>query len=241
MKIAVLVAPAVHPVTPVPAEADLAALALAQRPPGQLQVWYAGAADDAALADYLARGADNIHSLSLSPTDRPRWARPLQGFDMVLCGARSGGGDGSGLLPYHWPSNWLRPCCRMCWTCPIRPAMAGATGAAQGRARTLQASLPLVASVSPRAATAPGWVTPGCRARFCAKPPLARLWPRWCWNPPVVRVRWWPPARSAAMPACRVPLPGDAKAAGVVVKQGDSVEKAQVVLDYLRQHQLVDF
>ncbi|MCP1292268.1 electron transfer flavoprotein subunit beta, partial [Chromobacterium sp. S0633] len=33
----------------------------------------------------------------------------------------------------------------------------------------------------------------------------------------------------------------DAAAGGRVVKQGDSVEKAQVVLDYLRQHRLVDF
>jgi electron transfer flavoprotein beta subunit len=134
----------------------------------------------------------------------------LQGVDMVLCGARSGGGDGSGLLPYQLAEQLgaallpdvldLSKSDRQWQAVQALP---------KGVRRSLQASLPLVASVNPRAATAPGWSYARLQqGKISAKPPLARLWPRWCWNLPVARARWWPPARSAAMPACRGPLPG---------------------------------
>ncbi|WP_287881571.1 electron transfer flavoprotein subunit beta [Aquitalea sp.] len=248
MKIAVLVSPAVHPVSgrPCAGEADLAALALAQRLPGELQVWYAGAADDAALADYLARGADNIHSLSLSPDSDVLAAlgTVLQGVDMVLCGARAEGGDGSGLLPYQLAEQLgaallpdvldLSKSDRQWQAVQALP---------KGVRRTLKASLPLLASVNPRAATAPGW--------SYARLQQGKIQRKAATGAALAPVVLEPARRARALVAASkvsgharmqgAIAGGDGKAAGVVVKQGDSVEKAQVVLDYLRQHQLVDF
>ena len=248
MKIAVLIAPAVHPVSgrPCAGEADLAALALAQRLPGELQVWYAGAADDAALADYLARGADNIHSLSLSPDSDVLAAlcSVLQGVDMVLCGARSGGGDGSGLLPYQLAEQLGRA---------LLPDVLDLSKSDQqwqalqalpkGVRRTLAAKLPLVASVHARAASAVGW--------SYARLQQGKIQRKAATGAALPQVVLEPARRARALVAASkvsgharmqgAIAGGEGKSAGIVVKQGDSVEKAQVVLDYLRQHQLVDF
>ncbi len=248
MKIAVLIAPAVHPVSgrPCAGEADLAALALAQRLPGELQVWYAGAADDAALADYLARGADNIHSLSLSPGSDVLAAlcSVLQGVDMVLCGARAGGGDGSGLLPYQLAEQLGRA---------LLPDVLDLSKSDQqwqalqalpkGVRRTLAAKLPLVASVHARAASAVGW--------SYARLQQGKIQRKAATGAALPQVVLEPARRARALVAASkvsgharmqgAIAGGEGKSAGIVVKQGDSVEKAQVVLDYLRQHQLVDF
>ncbi|RMC95162.1 electron transfer flavoprotein subunit beta [Aquitalea palustris] len=248
MKIAVLVAPAVHPVSgrPCAGEADLAALALAQRLSSQVDVWYAGAADDAALADYLARGADNIHSLSLSPGSDVLAAlcSVLQGVDMVLCGARAGGGDGSGLLPYQLAEQLGRA---------LLPDVLDLSKSDQqwqalqalpkGVRRTLAAKLPLVASVHARAASAVGW--------SYARLQQGKIQRKAATGAALPQVVLEPARRARALVAASkvsgharmqgAIAGGEGKSAGIVVKQGDSVEKAQVVLDYLRQHQLVDF
>lgn len=248
MKIAVLIAPAVHPVSgrPCAGEADLAALALAQRLSSQVDVWYAGAADDAALADYLARGATHIHTLALAAGREvlSPLAEALQDYAMVLCGARAAGGDGSGLLPYQLAEQLGRA---------LLPDVLDLSKSDQqwqalqalpkGVRRTLAAKLPLVASVHARAASAVGW--------SYARLQQGKIQRKAATGAALPQVVLEPARRARALVAASkvsgharmqgAIAGGEGKSAGIVVKQGDSVEKAQVVLDYLRQHQLVDF
>lgn len=248
MKIAVLVAPAVHPVSgrPCAGEADLAALALAQRLSSQVDVWYAGAAADAALADYLARGAGSIHTLTLAAGCEVLDAlgEALQDYAMVLCGARAGGGDGSGLLPYQLAEQLNRA---------LLPDVLDLSKSDQqwqalqalpkGVRRTLAAKLPLVASVNARAASAVGW--------SYARLQQGKIHRKAATGAALPQVMLEAARRARALVAASkvsgharmqgAIAGGEGRPAGIVVKQGDSVEKAQVVLDYLRQHQLVDF
>ncbi|WP_028536533.1 hypothetical protein [Paludibacterium yongneupense] len=249
-RIAVLVSPAVHPVSgrACAGAADLAALALGQAlvASGAPDVFYAGAAPDSALADYLAHGCRRLLVLRHEPDQdvSASLAAAVRPYDLVICGIRSGGGMSSGLLPYQLAELLGRP---------LLPGLAelsldsgtvrGAQSLPQGEQRLLEAGFPVLASVHPRAATARPWrfaglaqgrieVTPatGCGLTECAFEPERRALP--------LRAARAERGHERMLQAIAA---GDGQAAGLVVNQGDSVEKAQVVLDYLRHHQLVDY
>ncbi|MBN3006502.1 electron transfer flavoprotein subunit beta [Chromobacterium alkanivorans] len=244
-KTAVLVAPAAHPVSgrPCAGAGDLAALALARRLGRAFVVLHAGAADKDALADYLAQGAAAITVLDL-PADSdptPALIAALGGFELILCGERSGGGEASALLPYLLAEGLDRP---------LLPGVLELSeadgewralqGLAKGRRRRLAAQAPLLASVKPDGAE-PRWSWAGLqrgvltrRTAAGAPMPAPRL-------EPARRARALAAQRGSGLERLLGAIAGEAAGGGRVVKQGDSVEKAQAVLDYLRQHQLVDF
>ncbi|KMN83811.1 hypothetical protein VK98_01250 [Chromobacterium sp. LK11] len=244
-KTAVLVAPAAHPVSgrPCAGAGDLAALALARRLGRAFVVLHAGAADKDALADYLAQGAAAITVLDL-PADSdptPALIAALGGFELILCGERSGGGEASALLPYLLAEGLDRP---------LLPGVLELSeadgewralqGLAKGRRRRLAAQAPLLASVRPDGAE-PRWSWAGLqrgvltrRTAAGAPMPAPRL-------EPARRARALAAQRGSGLERLLGAIAGEAGGGGRVVKQGDSVEKAQAVLDYLRQHQLVDF
>jgi electron transfer flavoprotein beta subunit len=250
LRIAVLVAPAVHPVSgrPCAGKADSAALALAKSLDGEVSVFYAGTADDAALGDYLAQGAGQIEVLATGEGAEVAslLAIRLSNFDLVLCGARSGGGEGSAMLPYALAEALGRPLLPdVLSLAPQQGGMRAVQFLPKGQRRQLLSNFPLVATVHERAATPLPYsfarkvegkvlrspAMGGARdeqIRYEAGDRLAR--------PLVAQSRASGHERMLGAIAA-----DDGKATGQVVKQGDSVEKAQFVLDYLRQHQLIDF
>lgn len=248
--IAVLLSPALHPVSarPCAGAADLAALALGLRLAGAEgpDAFYAGAAADTALTDYLACGCRRLHLLRL-PAEQDvveALAGAVRGYDLVLCGTRSGGGMASGLLPYLLAEALGRPL--LPGLSALERSVAGVSGTQalpQGELRRVEAAWPVLASVAPRASAPLPWRFAGLsEGRILSRPASGR-------GLPAVAVE--PERRAVPLAAARADgghermlqaiAAGDAKKAGRVVNQGDSVEKAQVVLDYLRHHRLVDY
>ncbi len=255
LKIAVLVSPARHPVSGVPLRSagDAAALelGLTLAPPERLTVLCAGMVSAESLRDYLGLGACAIEVLTVSDGADVAGAlvARLQGFDVVLCGARSDGQAASGMLPYLLAEGLFMP-------------LVGDVLEAQLSARTLTVRQFLPKGMRRRlAVTLPALLTLHARAPQTRQFAYARA--------TVGRVNY---VASAALggaspaplwqiePATRRPRPlkakvlqtghsrmigaigGDSSArAGQVLKDGSAEQKASAVLAYLRQHRLVDF
>jgi electron transfer flavoprotein beta subunit len=250
LKVAVLVAPAIHPVSkrPCAGKADSAALALGlQLAPSNLQVFYAGTADDAALGDYLAQGAGKIEVLATAEGAEiaSLLAIRLSGFDIILCGARSSGGEGSALLPYALAEELNRPLLpEVLSLTPERGGVKALQFLPKGQRRTLSVSGPVLATVHERAAAPrPYAFARRVEGQVVRSPMMGGARQLWKYEPADRRAR---PLVAASRASGHERMLGaiaadDGKTTGMVVKQGDSVEKAQVVLEYLRQHQLIDF
>ncbi|MEQ6290943.1 electron transfer flavoprotein subunit beta [Vogesella sp. GCM10023246] len=252
LKVAVLLAPGTHPVSgrPCAAAADSAALALAMKlvpSPQHLLVLYAGDADDSALAPYLAQGVSCVNVLpAVAGADVSRvLARQLQDVDLVLCGRRAGGGQGSAMLPYLLAEELEAPL--------LPDALQLKVGNGQveveqylpkGQRRQLAAALPAIVSVHERASAPLPYAHARLQQGQIRHLSPANLAPGVCHLEPANRRARPLVAASKASGHERMlgAIASDgAKAGGVVVKQGDPVEKAQVLLDYLRDHHLVDF
>ncbi|EEG10008.1 electron transfer flavoprotein subunit beta [Pseudogulbenkiania ferrooxidans] len=252
LKVAVLVAPAIHPVSgrPCTHPADSAALALGLKLAGsseRLTVLYAGAAADEALAGYLAQGASCVTVLPTAEDAdiAPLLAAQIADAELVLCGTRAGGGQGSALLPYQLAEELEAPLLPDALSVAIK---GGSVEIEQflpkGQRRSLAAALPVVVTVHERAVPA----LPYSHARKEAGKvrrlmPVAAKAAEWRYEPAGRRAR---PLVAASRASGHERMLGaiaadDGKTTGLVVKQGDPVEKAQVLLDYLRDHQLVDF
>jgi electron transfer flavoprotein beta subunit len=105
-QIAVLVSCSKHPVSGVPRHHHNDSLALqlglnlANKHGATLQVLHAGDADNPALQDYLALGASQIDVISMTGNILEKLAAQLQNVDLILTGTRAENAEDSGLLPY---------------------------------------------------------------------------------------------------------------------------------------------
>lgn len=255
LKIAVLVSTARHPVSnaPVKSGSDAAALEIgcSLAPAGRLTVLSAGMAGKEALEDYLGLGAEAIEVLTVASADDvlPALLARLKGFDLVLCGMRSDGQAASGMLPYVLAEGLGVPV--------VGDVLeATATGRTltvrqflpKGMRRRLEVSLPAVLAVHPRAPATRQYAYARARAgrvTYVAgaignRAPGAQAWQ---FEPATRRPR---PlkAKLAQSGHSRMmgAIGGDGGArGGQVVKTGSAEQKAQVLLDYLREHRLIDF
>lgn len=253
-RIAVLVSTARHPISaqPVKSGSDAAAfeLACSLAPPGRLTVLSAGMAGRESLDDYLGLGVEAIEVLTVAAHEDvlPALLARLKGFDLVLCGMRSDGQSASGMLPYLLAEGL---------GVPLVGDVLEATGAdrtltvrqflPKGMRRRLEVSLPAVLAVHPRAPQTrqyayararAGRVTYVAGAIGGGHNPMA-----WQVEPATRRPR---PLKAKVVQSGHSrmmgAIGGDAGArGGQVVKQGSAEDKAQVLLDYLREHRLVDF
>ncbi len=253
-RIAVLVSAGVHPVNGAPrysrndASALALGLALAERHAARLDVFHAGDAANPALADYLALGAREVEVLSCGAGDdaAATLAARVQGYDLVLTGTRAEGAGDSGMLPYQVAAALGCPCIGAAVDLDVD---AGRVAVRQflpkGLRRRVDAALPALVAVHPLANAQPryayarlraGSVSP-LRVTPCAAPD-AGSWS----NGPVERK----PVRLAAAEkrsghARMLSATTTESRGGNVVIEGSSVEKAQVMLAYLREHQLIDY
>ena len=254
-KIAVLISPAKHPITarPLRSTSDAAALELALKlaPPDQLTVLSAGLATEADLQAYLGLGATEIQLLSTRPEADilPILQAHLHNYDIIICGARSEGQSASGLLPYllaealHMPliPDVLEADLQH-GTLEVRQFLP------KGIRRRLEVSGPVLLAVHPRAPQtrqfAYARAAAGRLKRIASKEHSVNTTaPAWQFEPATRRPR---PlkAKLAQSGHSRMlgAIGGDGGArGGEVVKQGNAVEKAQVLLAYLREHRLIDF
>lgn len=253
-KIAVLVSPARHPVSgqALRSSSDAAALELAcsLTAPEQLTVLYAGNAGTDELRDYLGLGAPRIEVLRV-PGDTdvvPALLDRLRGFDVVICGARSDGQSASGLLPYLLAEGLNMP---LVGDVLDATSQGGVLSLRQflpkGLRRRLEVTAPVVLAVHPRAPQtrqfAYARAVSGRITESAGKSPAGLTGAAWSFEPVTRRPR---PLKAKVVQSghsrMQGAIGGDSGArGGEVVKQGNAVEKAQVLLTYLREHHLIDF
>lgn len=251
ISVAVLVSAGRHPVSGVPraCRGDAVAVALGRNLAGDaVRVLHAGDPNDQGLKDYLAYGTGCIEVLAVADGRDALGALgvQLQDTDLILTGSRAEQGEGSGLLPYLLARALGRPVIGNILDVQIED---GGVRVRQflpkGKRRAIAAPLPLVLAVHP---LAPAQL-PYAYARRVAgriETVAANLTAGTGASPWVIEDAARRPNRLKAEET----LDGHARMlsfiqspakGGVVAFEGTSVDKAQILLTYLRDHRLVDF
>jgi electron transfer flavoprotein beta subunit len=253
-KIAVLVSVGKHPVSGVArySRNDAAALEIGRQLSSQhaarLDVLHAGDPGNPALEEYLALGAERVEVLTCADNGDavgPLAAR-LKGYDLVLTGTCAEGAFDSGMLPYRLADALHIPLVGTA----VDVTIAGGRATVRqflpkGVRRRVEVALPAVVAVHPLAAVTPRYAYARLRAGSIAPQRVeagadaeAAQWKL----APVTRK----PVRLAAAEkrtghARMLSATTTESRGGSVVIEGTSVEKAQVILDYLREHQLIEY
>ncbi len=250
---AVLISAGRHPLTEAPraAHGDAVAMALGQRLVGNaLRIIHAGAIDEPALKDYLALGAGTIEVVPAPNGDDALGVLTglLKDVDLVLSGTRAESGAGSGLLPYALAKALGRPVVANVLDVEIEGAEARVRQfLPKGQRRGVAVSLPAILAIHPLTQARLGYAyARRLSGRIIAVPPAidgqlgARESP-WTVEPTSRRpVRLTAEEKRPAHERMQAAVVSEAKG-GVVAFEGTSVDKAQVVLNYLRNHRLIDF
>ncbi len=258
MKIAVLVSVGRHPVSGTArysrndAAALTMALALAKAHNATLDVLHAGDPANPALKDYLALGARSVEVLDIAATPELQadaaalLAARLRGYDLVLTGTRAEGAFDSGMLPYRVASALDMPLVGAAVDVTLHDGCAQVRQfMPKGLRRRVEVRLPALIAVHPLANAAPTYAY--ARLREGTIRPVATQATRnsgdlaWTVRPVTAK-----PVRLAAAEkrsghARMLSATTTESRGGSVVIEGSSVEKAQVILAYLREHQLVDY
>jgi electron transfer flavoprotein beta subunit len=252
---AVLISAGRHPFTGAPraCRGDAVALALGQRLVGDaLRIIHAGAIDEPALKDYLALGAGTIEVVA-APNGQDTvnvLSDLLKDVDVVLTGSRAESGAGSGLFPYALAKALGRPMAANVLDVEIEGAEARIRQfLPKGRRRGVAVSLPAILAVHPLTQVGLGYayarrlsgrivaVSPAIDGKLGAG---ARGEPWRVEQTSRRPVRLKAEEKRSAHERMRAAVVSEAKG-GVVAFEGTSVDKAQVVLNYLRNHRLIDF
>ncbi|RKE38940.1 electron transfer flavoprotein beta subunit [Paraburkholderia sp. BL23I1N1] len=262
MKIAVLVSVGRHPVSGTArysrndAAALTIALSLAKTHGATLDVLHAGDPSNPALKEYLALGARTVEVLNVPSSPEmqgdaiaPLAAR-LRGYDLVLTGTRAEGAFDSGMLPYRVASALDMPLVGAAVDLTLRDGCAEVRQfMPKGLRRRVDVQLPALIAVHPMANTAPSYAYARLRegtirpvtTATSESPDATPDHLAWTTRPATAK-----PVRLAAAEkrsghARMLSATTTESRGGSVVIEGSSVEKAQVILAYLREHQLVDY
>ena len=263
MKIAVLVSVGRHPVSGTArysrndAAALTLALSLAKTHGATLDVLHAGDGSNPALSEYLALGARAVEVLEMHGTCASQadaatlLAARLRGYDLVLTGTRAEGAFDSGMLPYRVAHALQMPLVGAAVDLSLRDGCAQVRQfMPKGLRRRVEVQLPALIAVHPLANAAPTYAYARLRegalrvsAAQTATGPHATSPDDLAWT---IRPATAKPVRLAAAEkrsghARMLSATTTESRGGSVVIDGSSVEKAQVILAYLREHQLVDY
>lgn len=258
--IMVLVSTAVHPLSgrPCTSRNDTLALETArQLSGGALRTLHVGDPQDAALPDYLAFGASSVEVLPVAPGDDiiAALAEQVHSAKLVFCGTRAQSGESSGMLPYLLAAALKRPILADVLELQLVGDSAKATQfLPKGRRRTVTVSLPAIIAVHPLATAVPRYayarrvagrietlagLTPDASAT--AHPTSAPRPSPWTLeSADRVPVKLKAPDRRSGH-ARMLAATAAASRGGQVLTEGSDVEKAQAVLAYLREHDLISF
>ena len=249
-RIAVLASIGRNPVSGVarPNRDDLLALEIGRRSGGDVAVYHAGNPADPVLGDYLAYGADSIDVVPVSVGQDPvmALAERLVGFDLILAGSRSEGGEGSGVLPYLLAKRLGRPIVAQALAVTIGDGSAEITQfLPKGRRRCVRVKLPALVVVHPMAPVVPRYAHARKRAGTINSLPAARtidpVSTAWRNEPAVKKPVKFKAAETKAGHSRMLSAIATESKGGTIVRNGTAAEKAQAILAYLREHRLIDF
>lgn len=255
--VAALISASRHPVsgTPRACRGDAVAMALGRSLAGDaLRVVHAGAEQEPSFQDYLALGAGNIEVLPLDPGRDALIALVtyLKDVDLILTGSRAESGAGSGLLPYALAQALGRPIVANVLEARVDY---GATNSLdvqirqflpKGQRRRVACPLPVVLVVH---SLAPAELKYAYSRRLSGRVEAVSemrmvdqvIQPSWTVETVSRRpVRLRAQDKKSGHARMLSAIVSEAKG-GVVAFEGTSVDKAQVMLNYLREHNLVDF
>lgn len=253
-RIGVLVSVGRHPVSGATrySRNDAAALeiglALADKHRAQLAVLHAGDAAEPALAEYLALGAREVEVLACGVGDdagRTLAAR-VKDYDLVLTGTRAEGAYDTGMLPYHVAAALGRPLVGAAVDVDIADGRVTVRQfLPKGLRRRVEAVLPAVVAVHPLATVQPRYAYARRRAGAIRMAPAARFEDAgataWTLGAPERKPVRLATAEKRSGHARMLSATTTESRGGNVVNGGTSVEKAQAILAYLREHQLIDY
>lgn len=229
--------------------ADLAALAAAQTISGsKLRVIHAGDPDEPALKDYCAYGFPEIEVLKVTSEDAviPALVEAVRGVDLVLTGARAEAGEGSGLVPYALAQALNRPLIAQGLSLDIDGDGVHVRQLfAKGGRRDVSVQFPAIVSIDSAAETNLGYAY----ARRVAGRIVARETVAAGFGAPrrvsivakrdqfeVLRAH---DERSGHERMMAATSPRARQ--GRVVTTGTAADKAQIILNYLRDNKLIDY
>src|SRR5437868_5856327 len=253
-RIAVLVSVGRHPVSGTArySRNDAAALEvgrqLAEKHRAQLDVIHAGDPANEALAEYLALGARQVEVLAGRAGDDAAHALAarVDGYDLVLTGTRAEGAYDTGMLPYRVAATLGYPLVGSAVDVTVDGGRAAVRQfLPKGLRRRVDAALPAVVAVHPLANVEPRYAYARLRAgavrTLLTATGAAAHAAAWevgaIERKPVKLVA----AEKRSGHARMLSATTTESRGGNVVNEGSSVEKAQVILAYLREHQLVDY
>jgi electron transfer flavoprotein beta subunit len=221
-------------------------LNLAETATVQMQVLHAGQADSTALADYLALGAPQIEVIETESDIVENLAEHLTNTDLILTGSRAESEQASGLLPYLLSAKLNLPLVANALEIKsLENSLEILQFLPKGKRRLVSVKLPAIVVVHPLAdvdlnyafaqkiageiITLPA-LQPTNASKVEAQFKLENRKP----------IKLKAPEHKSGHERLLAAISSENKG-GTVVNEGNSVEKAQVILNYLREHRLVDF
>lgn len=221
---------------------------LAQAHGARLEVLHAGDPSNLALTDYLALGAPRVDVLTCGDGDDAAalLAERLRDVPLVLTGTRAEGAYDTGMLPYRLADALGYALVDSALDVALKDDRLAVTQfLPKGFRRSVEAALPAVVAVHPQAAATPRYAYARAVAGAIEphridtlREPSADAW------------RIGPVERKPIKLAAAEKRSGHARMltatttesrGGNVVIEGTSVEKAQAILGYLREHRLIDY
>ena len=259
-RIAALVSTAKHPSSGVARHCrnDSLAMAiglnLAKQASAHMQIMHAGKPGNPALADYLALGAMQIDVIETENNIVESLARRLQDTDLILTGSRAESGDASGLLPYLLAEKLNLPLVAHALEVKLVADKAEILQfLPKGKRRLVSVQLPAVVMVHPLAAVDLHYafakqITGEIVTLRAILPAIQPALPpanaskvetqSKVENRKSIKLK--TPENKTGHERLLAAITSENKG-GTVVIDGNSVEKAQVILNYLREHRLIDF
>ena len=255
-RIVILVSAGQHPVSGEPryCRNDGLALTLGLNLASTVTVLHAGTPSNPALLDYFALGATQIDIVPNSGDMIENLAAQLTDANLILTGTRAENGEDSGLLPYLLAARLGLPLVADALTITTRDnqlqekQLEVLQFLPKGQRRRVLVSLPAVVAVHPSAAVALHFVHArknlGSINTLHASNTKARTTPsdskQWRAEPARKPIKLVAQTAQTGHERLMAAISNKAKG-GTVVNEGNNVEKAQVILRYLREHQLIEF
>ena len=266
--LAVLVSSTKHPISGVPRHHHNDSLALqlglnlAKKHSASLLVLHAGDANNPALQDYLALGAGQIDVISATDNLVENLAELLKNTDLILTGTRAENAMDSGLLPYLLAAKLNLPVVAGALEISLHEDKshedtlhknhAGKNKLEvlqflpKGQRRRIVVALPAVIAVHPLAPVALRFVHAQRgigRINILANTLndiSASTITKWISEPARKPIKLKAQTKQTGHERLMEAISNKVKG-GTVVNDGNNVEKAQVILRYLREHQLTKF